>query len=126
MPTQCTNASVARPDVKELLAELEVPFSPDQVQWRVTNSTNDKKRGQIVPYADPRAYTDRLNALLSLEKRLFACFDINGNRSVHEAVPHQQHINAVLNGQTCLVRSARLTTRLFEANKNMGRVVFPA
>ena len=65
MPTQCTNASVARPDVKELLAELEVPFSPDQVQWRVTNSTNDKKRGQIVPYADPRAYTDRLNALLS-------------------------------------------------------------
>jgi hypothetical protein len=43
--------------VKELLAELEVPFSPDQVQWRVTNTTNDKKRGQIVPYADPRAYT---------------------------------------------------------------------
>ena len=37
----------------------------DQVQWRVTNTTNDKKRGQIVPYADPRAYTDRLNALFS-------------------------------------------------------------
>jgi hypothetical protein len=31
----------------------------------VTNTTNDKKRGQIVPYADPRAYTDRLNALFS-------------------------------------------------------------
>ena len=53
------------PDVKELLAELEVPFSPDQVQWRVTNTTNYKKRGQVVPYANPRAYTDRLNALLS-------------------------------------------------------------
>ena len=65
MPTQGTNASVARPDVKELLAEFEVPFSPDQVQWRVTNTTNDKKRGQVVPYADPRAYTDRLNALVS-------------------------------------------------------------
>jgi hypothetical protein len=51
--------------VKELLAELEVPFSPEQVQWRVTNTTNDKKRGQVVPYADPRAYTDRLNALFS-------------------------------------------------------------
>jgi hypothetical protein len=50
--------------VKELLAELEVPFCPEQVQWRVTNTTN-KKRGQVVPYADPRAYTDRLNALLS-------------------------------------------------------------
>jgi hypothetical protein len=65
MPTEDTNASVARPDVKELLAELEVPFSPEQVQWRVTNTTNDKKRGQVVPYADPRAYTDRLNALFS-------------------------------------------------------------
>ena len=65
MPTQGTNASVARPDVKELLAELEVPFSPEQVQWRVTNTTNDKKRGQVIPYADPRAYTDRLNALFT-------------------------------------------------------------
>ena len=64
MPTERTNTSPAG-DVKEPLAELEVPFSPEQVQWRVTNTTNDKKRGQVVPYADPRAYTDRLNALLS-------------------------------------------------------------
>jgi hypothetical protein len=51
--------------VNKILSELEVPFPPDQVQWRVTNTTNDKKRGQVVPYADPRAYTDRLNALFS-------------------------------------------------------------
>ncbi len=31
----------------------------------MTNTTNDKKRGQIVPYADSRAYTDRLNALFT-------------------------------------------------------------
>jgi hypothetical protein len=65
MQTEGTNTSTAGPGMKELLAELEVPFSPDQVQWRVTNTTNDKKRGQVVPYADPRAYTDRLNALFS-------------------------------------------------------------
>src|SRR6516225_9879079 len=65
MQTQATNTSTAGIDVKELLLELEVPFSPDQVQWRVTNTTNDKKRGLVVPYADPRAYTDRLNALFS-------------------------------------------------------------
>jgi hypothetical protein len=53
------------PEMNELLAELEVPFPPCQVQWRVTNTTNDKKRGQTMPYADPRAYTDRLNALFS-------------------------------------------------------------
>ena len=52
-------------DVKWLFAELEVPFLPDQVLWRVTNTSNDKKRGQVVPYADQRAYTDRLNALLT-------------------------------------------------------------
>src|SRR5215471_8456882 len=65
MPAEATNTPAARPDVKELQAELEVPFSPDQVQWRVTNTTNDKKRGQVIPYADPRAYTDRLNALFT-------------------------------------------------------------
>ena len=50
---------------EELLAELEVPFSVDQVLWRVTNTANNRTRGQVVPYADPRAYTDRLNALVS-------------------------------------------------------------
>src|SRR6266513_1666337 len=54
-------------DVKSAIAELEVPFPPDQVQWRVTNTAKDKKRGQIVPYADPRAYADRLNALFTAE-----------------------------------------------------------
>jgi hypothetical protein len=52
-------------NVTKLLEELEIPFPPDQVLWRVTNTSNDKKRGQIVPYADQRAYTDRLNALLT-------------------------------------------------------------
>jgi hypothetical protein len=50
---------------EELLAELEVPFPVDQVLWRVTNTANNRTRGQVVPYADPRAYTDRLNGLVS-------------------------------------------------------------
>jgi hypothetical protein len=53
------------PDLARVLAELEVPFPPQLVQWRVTNTSQDKKRGQIVPYADPRAYTDRLNGLFT-------------------------------------------------------------
>lgn len=65
MHTEGTNASPAGPDLNELLAELAVPFSPDQVQWRVTSTTKDNKRGQIVPYANARAYTDRLNVLFS-------------------------------------------------------------
>src|SRR3974377_647765 len=65
MPTENTTTTPSGLDVNKLIPELEVPFSPDQVQWRVTNTTNDKKRGQVVPYADPRAYTDRLNTLFS-------------------------------------------------------------
>lgn len=52
--------------VKELVAALEVPFDPAQIEWRVTNTTkNQPVRGQVIPYANQRAYTDRLNALLT-------------------------------------------------------------
>ena len=53
--------------VKELIAALEVPFDPLQIEWRVMNTTKNGQpvRGQVVPYADQRAYTDRLNALFT-------------------------------------------------------------
>ena len=51
--------------MKELIAALEVPFDGSQIVWRVTNTSRDKSRGQVIPYADQRAYTDRLNALFT-------------------------------------------------------------
>jgi hypothetical protein len=53
--------------VKELVAALEVPFEPSQIEWRVMNTTKGQQpaRGRVVPYADQRAYTDRLNALFT-------------------------------------------------------------
>jgi Rad52/22 family double-strand break repair protein len=53
--------------VKELVAALEVPFDASQIEWRVMNTTKGQQpaRGQVVPYADQRAYTDRLNALFT-------------------------------------------------------------
>ena len=53
--------------VKELVAALEVPFAGSQIEWRVMNTTKNGQpvRGQVVPYADQRAYTDRLNALFT-------------------------------------------------------------
>jgi hypothetical protein len=50
--------------IRELLSE---PFDAGEIKWRVTaTSTNQtkngpQKRGQLVAYADQRAYTDRLN-----------------------------------------------------------------
>src|SRR5215471_18528834 len=53
--------------VRELFAALEVPFDATQIEWRVTHTTKNGQpiRGQVVPYADQRAYTDRLNSLFT-------------------------------------------------------------
>jgi hypothetical protein len=57
--------------VQELVAALEDPFDPSEIKWRVTNtckvggSKGPRDRGQMLAYADPRAYTDRLNDLFA-------------------------------------------------------------
>jgi hypothetical protein len=52
--------------IKELTSALEVPLDPSVIEWRVTNTTKaGNPRGQVAPYADQRAYTDRLNSLFS-------------------------------------------------------------
>ena len=52
--------------VRQFVGALEEPFDPSAVKWRVTNTTSDRRRGQVIAYADPRAYTDRLNALFTV------------------------------------------------------------
>jgi len=51
----------------ELLAALAVPFPQSLVSWVVIATRQGKrgKQGLVVPYADPRAYTDRLNGLVT-------------------------------------------------------------
>jgi len=44
-----------------LFAALAEPFDPSEIKWRVTHTTQDGRRGAVVAFADPRAYTDRLN-----------------------------------------------------------------
>jgi hypothetical protein len=53
--------------VRGFVALLEVPFDPSVIEWRVTNTSKARghKRGQVIPYADQRAYTDRLNTLFT-------------------------------------------------------------
>ena len=51
--------------IRQIIGDLEVPFDSSVIEWRATNTAKDKKRGQVMPYADQRAYTDRLNALLT-------------------------------------------------------------
>jgi hypothetical protein len=51
----------------QIKSQLEEPFDPTEIKWRVTATSTQQtkrgpqKRGQLVAYADQRAYTDRLN-----------------------------------------------------------------
>ena len=63
-PTSDTNIPTAltltATKIKELIANLEVPFHPSVIEWRVTNtSKGGSPRGQVMPYADQRAVSFR-------------------------------------------------------------------
>ena len=51
------------PDLEALFTKLAEPFDPSEIKWRVTHTTRDGSRGAVIAFADPRAYTDRLNQL---------------------------------------------------------------
>jgi hypothetical protein len=71
IPSVAPTAGAARQftaeEIRHMVAALEVPFDPSQIDWRVTNTSKNGShpRGQVVPYADQRAYTDRLNLLVT-------------------------------------------------------------
>lgn len=52
-------------EIANALLRLEEPFSPNDVRWRVFATSRDGRKGRVKPYADPRAYTDRLNEVLT-------------------------------------------------------------
>lgn len=65
-PEFSNNRRFSQQEIKDFCTALEVPFDPEVIDWRVTNtSKNGKLRGQVIPYADQRAYTDRLNQLFT-------------------------------------------------------------
>jgi hypothetical protein len=52
-------------ELDALFTQLAEPFDPDEIRWRVTHTTQDGRRGAVIPFANPRAYTDRLNQIFS-------------------------------------------------------------
>jgi hypothetical protein len=53
--------------IPHVVAELEIPFEPSLIEWRSMKTCRDRGtlRGLFLPYADQRAYTDRLNGLFT-------------------------------------------------------------
>jgi hypothetical protein len=48
-----------------LFVRLAEPFDLSEIKWRVTHTNKDGSRGAVIAFADPRAYTDRLNQLFT-------------------------------------------------------------
>lgn len=51
-------------DWTQLTKDLSMPFEEHEIKYRAGAVSRDKKRAQALPYADPRVYEDRLNALV--------------------------------------------------------------
>ena len=56
---------VTKDELNQVLEALAIPFDLAVIQWRVTEYSDDGRRGLMLPYADPRAYSDRLNDLFT-------------------------------------------------------------
>jgi len=52
-------------NVADALVRLEEPFASKDVKWLVAATSRDGRKGRVTPYADPRAYTDRLNHIFT-------------------------------------------------------------
>ncbi len=53
------------PEPDAIFTQLAEPFDPSEIKWRVTHTNRDGNRGAVIAFADPRAYTDRLNQLFT-------------------------------------------------------------
>ena len=48
-------------EVKEIAEKLKAYFPEEDIQWRITATTQDKTKGFAVPYIDTRAIQRRLD-----------------------------------------------------------------
>ena len=61
-----SNPATPESSQQTLLATLTAPFDVAAIGWRVMQTQKDNKaRGAVVPYADTRAYADRLNQVVT-------------------------------------------------------------
>jgi hypothetical protein len=60
-----TDEAKTNPEIDALFTQLAEPFDPSEIKWRVTHTTQDGSRGAVIAFADPRAYTDRLNQIFT-------------------------------------------------------------
>jgi hypothetical protein len=103
-----SNESKTGPDTDALFTQLAEPFNSSEIKWRVTHTTHDGSRGAVIAFADPRAYTDRLNQLFTPSG-----WTRNYDVTAVSAVTRQKRDKVIQTGKvlvTCTVTIARLGT----------------
>jgi hypothetical protein len=60
-----TSTKFTEAEREKLFSQLEAPFDLALIKWRVVRTFDYGRSGVILPFADPRAYTDRLNDLFT-------------------------------------------------------------
>jgi hypothetical protein len=103
-----TNEARTGPDTDALFTQLAEPFQPAEIKWRVTHTTHDGARGAVIAFADPRAYTDRLNQLFTPSG-----WTRNYDVTTVSAVSRQKRDKIIQTGKvlvTCTLTIARLGT----------------
>ena len=91
-----------------LFTQLAEPFDPSEIKWRVTHTSHDGTRGAVIAFADPRAYTDRLNQLFTPSG-----WTRNYDVTTVSAVSRQKRDKIIQTGKvlvTCTLTIARLGT----------------
>ena len=93
--------------IEEIRIQLLDPFDPAEIKWRVTATSTQQsrngpvKRGQLVAYADQRAYTDRLN-------EIFGEWGWTRTYNVQVAQNFERTLNKGANGQKQSVICAKV------------------
>ena len=103
-----TNEAKTGPDTDALFTQLAEPFGPSEIKWRVTHTSHDGTRGAVIAFADPRAYTDRLNQLFTPSG-----WTRNYDVTTVSAVSRQKRDKIIQTGKvlvTCTLTIARLGT----------------
>lgn len=54
-------------DYRQIQTELAKPFAPEDLEWRIQVTTQDKSKGLAVPYVTNRAIQDRLDDVVGPE-----------------------------------------------------------
>jgi hypothetical protein len=86
--------------LQKIREQLSEPFDPGEIKWRVTATSTyqtkhgPQKRGQLVAYADQRAYTDRLNEVFG-EWGWTRTYDVQVAQNFERRAPGDQKRTAV-------------------------------